>query len=909
MMVPLEGNTENPARPEVGFCDLPNEIVEDIFYRVPHADLLSTATRVCTRWRDTICSPQFMQYKKVYYAYKKGRGDQFVRARNELEDLARRPEHNMNEVTACFVGYIQRMATFVPASPHGSWAMIKQAVEEVPNHAAIILLFSEQHHLKFCMDWSSQPPEPNPLCTLAMMLVVADDMETVSSLLRHLLRKVEIPYSLIMEFFYATATFFLFFHRAFKLPDKHHYIVFSAIHATENKTKVSPITVESLFDRRAVAPERREPLLRSPRFSQMTYEQFKILNHELAPREVIKIIAFAGTGKTTTLISYTEVRERTRFLYIAYNKAIQLDAAKRFPTNVVCKTIHSIAHGVTGALYQQNRKVGNVYPGNVFSGLKHMQGFNTFTRATYALRTVERFIASPDPHINMEHVPTRSKDGFFKVEDRERFLSDAQDLWEKMQDLNDKTCMTHDGYLKLFQLRVRVDFATAMNSEPFDVILVDEAQDMNPASIDLVQRQNVSTILVGDPNQQIYCFRGAVNAMSVINSSKTFYLTKSFRFGPRIAHVCDSLLTGLKDIADKTVIGNDSPSFIDGRVVGRVCVITRSNHKQFSETVEAIGRSSHWNPKENEPPRPQIFFAGNDKKEMYFRQLMEVYYLYANRKGEIWNNSYIKKFDSFDQLRKHSEKVEDVEVMGKCNIVQEFKNDVERHVNNIKRHMCKSEEEADIIFSTAHKAKGLEFDTVKIAGFLDHDLDPMRMIEDEKNILYVAVSRAKKSLIMSDSLVRLLRRFGESYVSLCSNLNQQSSPIDPNEDEIPLEQRCLVRLKDIPMDPPIRCEDPVCVENSWILHRPALTIKLPYEEETSENTVKDGSFCRGHGYMAMPAFVKFLKPVNRSIDMPVKDPDADTKDAVEEEEDDYDKITLDHFYPAFPSPWVSVDLI
>ena len=37
--------------------------------------------------------------------------------------------------------------------------------------------------------------------------------------------------------------------------------------------------------------------------------------------------------------------------------------------------------------------------------------------------------------------------------------------------------MTHDGYLKLFQLLVRVDFATAMGiSKPFDAILVDEAQ-------------------------------------------------------------------------------------------------------------------------------------------------------------------------------------------------------------------------------------------------------------------------------------------------------------------------------------------------------------------------------------------------------------------------------------------------
>ena len=55
----------------------------------------------------------------------------------------------------------------------------------------------------------------------------------------------------------------------------------------------------------------------------------------------------------------------------------------------------------------------------------------------------------------------------------------------------------------------------------------------------------------------------------------------------------------------------------------------------------------------------------------------------------------------------------------------------------------------DIWFTTAHKAKGLEFDTVKVsddflgarssASFGLQDL--LRFPDDEKNILYVAVSR------------------------------------------------------------------------------------------------------------------------------------------------------------------------
>ena len=34
--------------------------------------------------------------------------------------------------------------------------------------------------------------------------------------------------------------------------------------------------------------------------------------------------------------------------------------------------------------------------------------------------------------------------------------------------------------------------------------------------------------MVGDPHQQIYAFRGAINAMDMIQSTRTFYLTQVY---------------------------------------------------------------------------------------------------------------------------------------------------------------------------------------------------------------------------------------------------------------------------------------------------------------------------------------------------------------------------------------------
>lgn len=52
----------------------------------------------------------------------------------------------------------------------------------------------------------------------------------------------------------------------------------------------------------------------------LTSEQEAVVCHNLENRETMKINAYAGTGKTTTLIAYAAKRMDESFLYIAYNK-------------------------------------------------------------------------------------------------------------------------------------------------------------------------------------------------------------------------------------------------------------------------------------------------------------------------------------------------------------------------------------------------------------------------------------------------------------------------------------------------------------------------------------------------------------------------------------------------------------
>ena len=81
-------------------------------------------------------------------------------------------------------------------------------------------------------------------------------------------------------------------------------------------------------------------------------------------RAHLNVIAFAGTGKTTTLLEYTRAQRHKRFLYAAFNKSVRAEAEKKFPSNVSCKTCHSLVFSKFGGPHQ-HRLVKTLRPSTV----------------------------------------------------------------------------------------------------------------------------------------------------------------------------------------------------------------------------------------------------------------------------------------------------------------------------------------------------------------------------------------------------------------------------------------------------------------------------------------------------------------------------------------------------------------
>ena len=62
------------------------------------------------------------------------------------------------------------------------------------------------------------------------------------------------------------------------------------------------------------------------------------LRRMLGSQDNIRIMAYAGIGKTTTLVEMCRRHPAIRFLLVVFNKSLQLHSKKVFPPNVTVKT-------------------------------------------------------------------------------------------------------------------------------------------------------------------------------------------------------------------------------------------------------------------------------------------------------------------------------------------------------------------------------------------------------------------------------------------------------------------------------------------------------------------------------------------------------------------------------------------
>jgi F-box protein 18 (helicase) len=252
---------------------------------------------------------------------------------------------------------------------------------------------------------------------------------------------------------YCVATHLLVIQDKKALPPRLHYQVIAALWRYENLVGKCPA-------------QQAEPL---PKYSmldplhQLTVEQLQIIGHDMKESDVVKIVAYAGTGKTSTFVKYTQVHSDMKFLAVSYNKSIQEHASKIFPSNVKCSTMHSLAWKAVGWRYSRKLEKHNLRVSDV---RKNISQYCSVGYARLVMKTLQNFIASADTSLCRKHVPS-----YKETQENLQCIQDAKLLWSKMVDESNYSFrITHDGYLKLYQLE-------RPTLTDYHCILVDEAQD------------------------------------------------------------------------------------------------------------------------------------------------------------------------------------------------------------------------------------------------------------------------------------------------------------------------------------------------------------------------------------------------------------------------------------------------
>ncbi len=451
----------------------------------------------------------------------------------------------------------------------------------------------------------------------------------------------------------------------------------------------------------------------------LTDEQQKIIEkcRELQPGESLKIDACAGSGKTATLVEIARAIPQARFLYLAFNKAIVENAKTRFPPNVTIRTTHSLAYSqiISGSREKFTVKAGlNIFDLEPIFKIRR----DLYKDLSLAIRKFYSWCQS-----DVRVFPDSSTEKIFQA--MESHLIPA----------------THDWYLKKYQL---LDYHYELDA--FDFILLDEAQDTNLVTLDIFNRNHCRKILVGDTHQGIYGFRGAYNALERFKSDYKLHLSYTFR---SVQPICEKANWFLSSFArdKKDLVPMKSAYFSELSPNPRNAVLTRTN-ATLIDYLQKLNREQI--PRSSLLRDPYLIFGA----ALNIQNFIE---------GDPLDKDYqfLERFDSLENIKDYAHDSNDLELEMAIKMAEKYKEHLFNLYELAKSIYLNSNERANIFLTTAHSAKGLEWDQVVLASdfcplfTLKKDLKEKGLkkqeiefeFTQELNLYYVAMTRAKNTLI------------------------------------------------------------------------------------------------------------------------------------------------------------------
>jgi DNA helicase II / ATP-dependent DNA helicase PcrA len=251
------------------------------------------------------------------------------------------------------------------------------------------------------------------------------------------------------------------------------------------------------------------------------------------------IEALAGTGKTTTILEALKVLPRgLKVAFVCFNRTIAQELQARVPRGVRAATLHSLGGQAVAA--HTRRSIRDLLDQDKVAKMLPPMAAPAVRSATLKLVGLCKNTLTEPTNENL--LGLAAEYGIELEESGKAIFSLVRMCLEKSK--SDLTTIDFDDMIYL-------PVVLGLAVEKFDVLFVDESQDLNRVQQELILMAGTRIVLVGDKHQAIYRFRGA-DAHSMDNmrrmleetgrETKVLPLTVTRRCPPAVVSLAQSIV-------------------------------------------------------------------------------------------------------------------------------------------------------------------------------------------------------------------------------------------------------------------------------------------------------------------------------------------------------------------------------
>lgn len=435
------------------------------------------------------------------------------------------------------------------------------------------------------------------------------------------------------------------------------------------------------------------------------------------------IEAVAGSGKSTTIIEAYHRAKVGNSIFLAFNKSIADALATK---GVNGKTFHSLGLQSIPRAKMDKRKISGILDKLVTIDELADQSWD-LQKLIDLGRNMGIGLLSPNDVINWMEVMDMYDFDFNGYEDEALYIcTKTLEICNAMPEI-DFTDMLYR--------------AVARKSLPkFDLIFVDESQDLSPIQHAMLELMHGRVVAVGDTHQAIYAFRGA-DSNSMRNLGNKFGCTAlplsiSYRCPKRVVGVAQRYVPQIEafDKSPDGILDSLMPQQLSEQpLTSNDMVICRNNAPLITQALRLLREKRPFNMRGDFAKQLLRFikkFKAKDIKDF-------------QRKLGAWYTAEIEKLEAKQRWNKIDAVTDKYEALMSISAECQTVTDLTVLITQL------TIDGGGVTLSSIHRAKGLEAEHVYL---LLPELIPSRyatqgwQLQQEHNLMYVAVTRAMKHL-------------------------------------------------------------------------------------------------------------------------------------------------------------------